>query len=129
MSIPIIVMLLRMHGRYLVPISIFVAYVGSLRGLVLRKFLANRWVSAIGGMCYTMYLYHPYVMDWTVRLLGGFRRGYLVNVASLLPCVLVTVTLATFVLYSLFERPFMSRSGGRAAVQLDRGAARSSETA
>ncbi len=102
----------------LFPVLIFVAYLGALRGVLLNAFTSHPLIYTIGGMCYTIYLWHNFVIEVLTRKLhlathlysllgpGWFWVTYL-GLASL--CVLVVCG----ILFVLFERPFMFKSWPR----------------
>ncbi len=93
---------------YLLPAALLVAYIAVFRGRLLNRLFCNRWLVTIGGMCYTIYLYHTTL----IRLLqphlpdlgGSLWLGLAVQVALLL--VVVAISSAMF---WLFEKPFMRK--------------------
>ncbi|MDG1669997.1 MAG: acyltransferase [Akkermansiaceae bacterium] len=42
------------------PLTLILAFLAVLTGPVLRKLFSNRWVVAVGMMCYTIYLFHNF---------------------------------------------------------------------
>jgi len=70
----------------------------------------------IGGMCYTIYLYHAYVMaaagPWLCRSLAPLGGG-LWAFLCLMTAFTAVVTAIGIPLYLLFEKPFMGVVGGR----------------
>lgn len=84
--------------------------VAAFRGKITARFLGNRWIATIGGMCYTIYLYHWF-------MISGLYRGtivlqtkilwldLLIQFAVMAPIIIVVCT----GLFVLFERPFMQR--------------------
>jgi peptidoglycan/LPS O-acetylase OafA/YrhL len=104
---------LKWRWQPLMPVVLMAAYVGAFRGRLLALFFRNRWVSAVGGMCYTIYLYHAPVQGKLVylgekHLFGSVPKGTPTALLLLALLVLVTVTLGA-VLFVLFEKPFMRR--------------------
>jgi peptidoglycan/LPS O-acetylase OafA/YrhL len=99
--------------RALLPMLVFGAYWGAFRGTVSSWFFSQPIIHIIGGMCYTLYLYHFYV----VSAIGNPALGRVVRhtddltTATLLTLLLVTpvVLLSGAVLFALFEKPFMRR--------------------
>jgi peptidoglycan/LPS O-acetylase OafA/YrhL len=62
---PILLALLVWGGvgqTWATPWLILVLYVAAFRGHVTRQFVSNPWVETIGGMCYTIYLLHNYLV-------------------------------------------------------------------
>lgn len=102
----------------LFPALIFIAYLGALRGVCWNGFTSNPVIFTIGGMCYTIYLWHNLVLEVLMRKLqlgnhilalvgaGWFWTLYFVA-ASL--CVLATCG----ILFAVFEKPFMYKTWPR----------------
>lgn len=80
----------------------------SLRGNVLRSMLRHPVICTIGGMCYTIYLFHPFIISFVGRLTAAF-------VSPNMPLLLVlqwlimppTVLILSSLAFLAFERPFM----------------------
>jgi peptidoglycan/LPS O-acetylase OafA/YrhL len=92
------------------PILIFVAYIGAFRGRWSRAFFRLRPIVIVGGMCYTIYLFHwmtYYALGkMTMRLYdtgAPFWWNFLVQTMTLVPLAIA----ACSVLFVLFEKPFM----------------------
>jgi peptidoglycan/LPS O-acetylase OafA/YrhL len=91
------------------PFVVAALFVGVFRGPWANRVLTNRWVTTIGGMCYTIYLFH-YPL---VSLVGKATRGvwlhapYWVNLALQGALVLPVVLAICAVLFALVERPCM----------------------
>jgi peptidoglycan/LPS O-acetylase OafA/YrhL len=95
-------------ARYVVPLGIGLWMYGALRGLLWHGLLGNRWIAVLGGMCYTVYLYHWLVLRAGLRLLGGFPfDSTWANLLLIAPFLLALVFLVSAVLYLAFEKPFM----------------------
>ncbi len=93
------------------PSLVLLAYIGAFRGLGLSRIVQNRWLTAIGGMCYTIYLYHFLLISALGRLTMHARitRQYLPNLLlqGLLIGAGTLVICSAF--YLSFEKPFMYR--------------------
>ncbi len=99
------------HGPLYVvePILIALAFVGAFRGVLLHRLFTIEWIAIIGGMCYSIYLWHFFIIALVFKasrhllithdLLGDF----LVQSVLILPCILA-FSVAYFV---LIERPCM----------------------
>lgn len=115
-SIPAIMLVEHPAARFVVPVGIAVAYIGSLRGHLWRALFRNRWICVIGGMCYTIYLYHWMILQKTLGLFGGFPAiGYLANLLIVGPLLLAAVLVVSTLFFMAVERPFMAwrpRQGG-----------------
>lgn len=97
--------------EFTAPFIILVGYVGAFRGVVARAIVRNPWVYTIGGMCYTIYLYHVMViialkpLTTRVGLTERYDVNFLIQVALMVPVVVGV----SAVLFLLVERPFMRR--------------------
>jgi peptidoglycan/LPS O-acetylase OafA/YrhL len=101
------------NGAYwhiLMPAAIAVLCVAAMRSYGLRRIFSNRWVAAIGGMCYSIYLLH---FLFIAVLFKVTRRAILpgavffVNYAIQLLLVAVPVVVMCAVFFMLVERPCM----------------------
>lgn len=96
---------------FVVPVCTFTLGLAAFRGGVWRRSLCRPWLYTIGGMCYTIYLYHAQV----ISLLGRAARhfvlpgGYLTNTLFHLTLQGLAVVVVCSVLFVLFEKPFMRR--------------------
>lgn len=97
--------------RELLPPLIAVAYAAAFRGPVWRRITGSAALVAIGGMCYSIYLWHlliyPTVASATAPFVVGssywanmLAQTAVVGMVTLVPCAL---------LFLLLEKPFMSR--------------------
>jgi peptidoglycan/LPS O-acetylase OafA/YrhL len=95
----------------LTPFLILLAYVGAFRGRLFRAVVGHPVIFTIGGMCYTIYLYHVTMIialkPWTTRL--ALTQGYVVIYLLQMLLVFPIVVGASAVLFLLVEKPFMRR--------------------
>ena len=93
----------------LLPFLMIVVFLGAFRGIYFPRFFRMEGVALIGGMCYSIYLWHFFVISLVFRLSKHLTLGhdYLANVllqsVFLVPPVLLFCTLY----YLLVERPCM----------------------
>jgi peptidoglycan/LPS O-acetylase OafA/YrhL len=94
---------------YLFPGLMVVAYVAAFRGPLLGWLFTRPLLTTIGGMCYTIYLYHFFIIALVGRIVPapppgwGFGAKFGLAAAANLPPVLVVCAL----LFVLIERPCM----------------------
>jgi peptidoglycan/LPS O-acetylase OafA/YrhL len=102
----------------LLPFAILAAYVGAFRGQASAKLFTFTPVYLIGGMCYTIYLYHFFVVSAVGRLLPRAIFGLPPGVAVLAAATLIVpvVTLAGSAIFVLLEKPFMQMRWHRAVI-------------
>jgi peptidoglycan/LPS O-acetylase OafA/YrhL len=97
----------------LLPVPLSLAYYAVFRGQWSGRLFGNRSIYTIGGMCYSIYLYHTYVIS-----MGGGAFVHLpglaqlpvwltLGLASLL--LLPLILLACAALFVVTEKPFMRR--------------------
>ena len=115
LSWPAIVLLLECGGRaeaFLV-VPIFLAYLAAFRGSWSNRFFRQPPVYIIGGMCYTIYLYHYSVISACIRPLlrfqfwSGFPLWLELVVASLL--LTPVILLFSAIMFVLVEKPCMRK--------------------
>ncbi|MGA2616463.1 MAG: acyltransferase [Thermoguttaceae bacterium] len=98
-------------AKAFLPLVILVAYMGVFRGTISQRCFSQPWIVTIGGICYTIYLYHFFIISavgrCTVRLPAGshYLGNVLFQAALILPCVLI----GSAILFLLFEKPFMAK--------------------
>lgn len=118
----------RYHLYFLTPWLIMALYAGLFLGRIGHALLRQPWAVAIGGMCYTIYLYHFMIINllapWTMRWASPERPilwDFLIQCALLVPPIL----LASAILFIGIEKPFMnlSRAVGRRFRRGDEGRA------
>jgi peptidoglycan/LPS O-acetylase OafA/YrhL len=82
-----------------------------LRGLVTRFLITWGPVPIIGGMCYTIYLYHPFLKSALKHLTFPLQLDdtWWLNVWIQVILLGLLIVLVSYFLYLLFEKPFMYR--------------------
>ena len=94
---------------FVVPLLLFAAFYGAFHGVVIRRILSMTFVSTVGGMCYSIYLLHPYGISLCGRhteMLGAalpFVRRMSLQFVLMTPVIL----LISGVFFVLVERPCM----------------------
>jgi len=101
--------------KSMLPISILIFFIGVFKGTVSNYIFTRRGFVVIGGMCYTIYLYHNIIISLTLpKFIQAFPEissgkellsGFPVILMLLLPFILLVCS----VLFALFERPFMKK--------------------
>jgi peptidoglycan/LPS O-acetylase OafA/YrhL len=96
--------------QFLLPAAIFISGIASLRGVATSRFLGNAWIATIGGMCYTIYLYHSFLISILAKLTLKLRaRDMQLDLLIQFVLLSVGITAACAVLFAFLERPFMRR--------------------
>ncbi len=96
--------------RFLLLPAILVAYVAAFRGRLSNAAFCRREIITIGGMCYTIYLYHfQFITMWgrlTWWAWSGDRPFWL-NYMIQAALICIPLLIVSALLFALFERPFM----------------------
>jgi peptidoglycan/LPS O-acetylase OafA/YrhL len=97
--------------RWLFPVLLFMFLAAALRGVYVRRLLIAPFCTTVGGMCYTIYLYHYQVISLVGRLTPGWTLSRYFFVALLSQAIVVGVAVLMFctVLFILIERPCMRK--------------------
>jgi peptidoglycan/LPS O-acetylase OafA/YrhL len=86
-------------------------FYSSFKSVYLNAFITNRWIMAIGGMCYTIYLIHLPLAEllilWTKNI--SISTSYEINLLLQLSIFIPIVLLVSAIFYLLLEKPFMYR--------------------
>jgi peptidoglycan/LPS O-acetylase OafA/YrhL len=93
------------------PAIVLFLYVAVFRGPITNRVMTNPWLTSIGGMCYTIYLFHNPLIGtvlWLthgIALSGSYTVDYLVQAALVIPPLLG----ASGVYFLLIEKPCMRK--------------------
>jgi len=104
-------------GReHFIPVFVFpflalVLYVAAFKGRITRELFVRPWLTSIGGMCYTIYLFHNpffgFFFDYTKEIAPSSL--YLINLGIqsilVIPCLLLVST----IYFLIIERPCMQK--------------------
>lgn len=98
-----------MAAEVILPFTVAAAYICMLNGYLSRSLLSIPLVTTIGGMCYTIYLYHPFLKSAFKNgtFSWGVGHSYWLNSVFQIFLLGSIITVACAVLFVLFERPFM----------------------
>jgi peptidoglycan/LPS O-acetylase OafA/YrhL len=102
------------------PFWILLLFAGVLSGRVFQRLLSFRPVTLIGGMCYTLYLWHPALNHFLAAAYARPLIGLVLDQAVLacLAIVIPATILLCIPLFLLLEKPFMNGPGSRAVQRL-----------
>ncbi len=107
----VLILINHWYVQFLSPICVFCAYAGAFRGKIWNWLFSRPLLVTIGGMCYTIYLYHPMIKFTLGRLTvqhtvtDAYWLNVLIQIAILFPAIVCICA----VLFALLERPFMRR--------------------
>jgi len=104
-----------LHSRvllhWLFPAWVFLLYFAAFRGRLANRFFSNRWIAAIGGMCYSIYLLHYEVISAVGRLTRrlGETAPYWIYLSVQLLLVGAAIVVMCGVYFVAIEKPCMRR--------------------
>ena len=102
-------------SHILLPFIIVVLYLAAFRGRLCSKLFSNPMITDIGGMCYSLYLFHFLIISSVCRISKPVHFGhnfwayYLLQAVIVLPVVLILCG----AFFLLIERPCMDRDWPR----------------
>jgi peptidoglycan/LPS O-acetylase OafA/YrhL len=101
--------------RLIFLISLFVLFFAVFKGVAVNQFITNRWVTAIGGMCYTIYLIHLPMEEFLIVLTKKIHVSNYLSVNLLIQLLIAVpiVLIVSSVFFLLFEKPFMDKDWPR----------------
>jgi peptidoglycan/LPS O-acetylase OafA/YrhL len=73
-----------------------------------RSFVFNNWIVRIGGMCYSIYLWHIPIFSVLIMLFSKFQLNFPGGIVLFVVIVIFTMLLS-IPFYLMFEKPFMSK--------------------
>jgi peptidoglycan/LPS O-acetylase OafA/YrhL len=96
-------------GQWVFPFAVLALYCAAFRGRLFRRVFRHPWITTIGGMCYTIYLFHQLAILNAGHIVDRFHVGnnphlYFVTEALL---ILPFVGMVSVVYFVLVERPCM----------------------
>jgi peptidoglycan/LPS O-acetylase OafA/YrhL len=102
-------------AHWLFPAWVFLLYVAAFRGRLVNGFFSNRWIIAIGGMCYSIYLLHYEVISAVGRLTRrlGETAPYWIYLSVQLVLVGAAIVIICGAYFVAIEKPCMRRDWPR----------------
>ena len=92
------------------PWLIVILCMAAFKGVACPRVLSNRWIATIGGMCYTIYMYHLLLISGAIRLTKPLQThipwlDYVIQ-TLIISAIVIPICALLFV---VAERPFMQR--------------------
>jgi len=110
---PVVVTMLRFYWftGWLFPFAVLLLYCAAFRGPVSRQIFSNRWITVIGGMCYSTYLIHYEVISAAGRFTRNMAAAgpYWVYFPAQLVIISILIVLICGLYFVLLEKPCMRR--------------------
>lgn len=114
---PLLFVVLRVPGltHWVFPFVILLLYCAAFRGVLSNYFFTQPWITAVGGMCYSIYLIHYDVISLVGRFTRRISFGHLYWVHLLIQLVLVgsAILVICGLYFVMLEKPCMRRGWPR----------------
>jgi peptidoglycan/LPS O-acetylase OafA/YrhL len=93
----------------ILPFLIMLLYIAAFQGVIFRKFFSNFWIAIIGGMCYSIYLWHFFTIGVFFKLTRHLIvfHDFLLNFSVQVVALGIPIALVSLLAYVLIERPCM----------------------
>jgi len=90
--------------------SLFLTIFSCFRSHYVKKFFQSPWITAIGGMCYTIYLLHLGLAEFYVKILFHLNpsQEYLTAFCLGLLPFLILIFIVSVIFFKLIEQPCMN---------------------
>lgn len=102
--------------QFFLPISILIIFIGVFTGRISNFIFSRKLLTTIGGMCYTIYLYHQLIIFYsimylfkTITTITGRSNDLLKGFDYFVFIMLSIVLIISVPLFAFFERPFMKK--------------------
>jgi peptidoglycan/LPS O-acetylase OafA/YrhL len=116
---PLIVLAGDLEVWVCLPFLMLAAYIGAFKGVVFNSIFRNQIITTVGGMCYTIYLFHyqliPAVLRFSRPIHLGSGFGAYFALQFLIYATIVMLVSCSY--FALVERPCMARDWPRRALE------------
>lgn len=91
------------------PFLIMALYIAAFQGKVFRGFFSNLWIATIGGMCYSIYLWHFFVIGVFFKLTRHLVvfHDFLLNLIVQILTLGIPIAVVSVLAFVTIERPCM----------------------
>ena len=112
---PLVWIMGRNFGHVALPFVIVILYLAAFRGKICSAIFSNRVITDIGGMCYSIYLFHFLIIYGVKHMTAPFHIGQNFWAYFVLQCLLIIPVVLLFcgTFFLLVERPCMDREWPR----------------
>jgi len=93
----------------ILPFLIMLLYTAAFQGELVRRFFSNLWIATVGGMCYSIYLWHFFVIGVFFRATRHFVvfHDFLINFLIQIVALGVPIACVSGLAFVLIEKPCM----------------------
>jgi peptidoglycan/LPS O-acetylase OafA/YrhL len=100
-------------------LSLGLVFIAGFKGHYFQKMLSVKWITIIGGMCYTIYLTHLPLLELFYSVIGqfGYSSAYWVQLSISLIIIIPIVLFSSVIFFKAIEKPFMKPAGFQQMIQ------------
>ncbi|MHB1744308.1 MAG: acyltransferase family protein [Acidobacteriaceae bacterium] len=93
----------------ILPFLIMLLYIAAFQGVAFRAFFRNLWIATIGGMCYSIYLWHFFTIGVFFKLTRHLIlfHDFLLNFSLQIVALGIPIAAVSVLAFVLVERPCM----------------------
>jgi peptidoglycan/LPS O-acetylase OafA/YrhL len=93
----------------ILPFLIMLLYIAAFQGVIFRRLFSNYWIAIIGGMCYSIYLWHFFTIGVFFKLTRHLIvfHDFLLNFGVQVVALGIPIAVVSLLAYVLVERPCM----------------------
>jgi len=104
----------------ILPFLIMPLYIAAFQGVIFRKFFSNFWIAIVGGMCYSIYLWHFFTIGVFFKLTRHLIvfHDFLLNFSVQVVALGIPIAVVSLLAYVMIERPCMDPAWPRKFWQL-----------
>jgi peptidoglycan/LPS O-acetylase OafA/YrhL len=114
---PLLFVMLRYQvaAHWVFPYAILLLYCATFRGRITNYIFTNPWITAIGGMCYSIYLIHYEVISLVARFTKRIALGYWywLDLSIQMLIVGLAIVFICGIYFVILEKPCMRRDWPR----------------
>lgn len=86
-------------------------FISVFKSITFKIFICNRWITTIGGMCYTIYLLHYALIFILIKLISRLElENFYLHQIVVFTFVFIVILTFSFIFFRFFERPFMDKN-------------------
>lgn len=93
----------------ILPFLIMLLYIAAFQGALFRNFFSNLWIATIGGMCYSIYLWHFFVIGVFFKFTRHMVvfEDFLLNLLVQILALGIPIAVVSVIAFVAIERPCM----------------------
>lgn len=99
-------------NRLIFAFLLIVLFISVFKGVTVNRIFRNRWITAVGGMCYTIYLIHLPLAEFLIQYSKGVTLGdsYSLNLIVQLLLFLPALFVVSVLFFLTLEKPCMDKN-------------------